>query len=167
MLGPTQLDKQIEQDETISKQLNSLNITGSKISKNIIIVPIENTLLYIEPIYQTMINESDVPSLKKVIVASGTKMAIGDNITEALENLLSQYALNIQIDRTEDIDGMIQSIIQANKNLKESSDSKNWEIMGRDIQELQDLIDILEKLIDEKEKTEFQETAPVNDTVNE
>lgn len=167
LLGPTQLDKQIEQDETISKQLNSLNITGSKISKNIIIVPIENTLLYIEPIYQTMINESDVPSLKKVIVASGTKMAIGDNITEALENLLSQYALNIQIDRTEDIDGMIQSIIQANKNLKESSDSKNWEIMGRDIQELQDLIDILEKLIDEKEKTEFQETAPVNDTVNE
>lgn len=167
LLGPTQLDKQIEQDETISKQLNSLNITGSKISKNIIIVPIENTLLYIEPIYQTMINESDVPSLKKVIVASGTKMAIGDNITEALENLLSQYALNIQIDRTEDIDGMIQSIIQANKNLKESSDSKNWEIMGRDIQELQDLIDILEKLIDEKEKTTVQETEPINDIENE
>lgn len=152
LLGPTQLDKQIEQDETISKQLNSLNITGSRISKRIIIVPIENTLLYIEPIYQTMINESNVPSLKKVIVASGTKMAIGDNIIEALENLLSQYALNIEIDRTDDIDGMIQSIINANNNLKESSGSNNWEIMGRDIQELQNLIDILEKLVDEEEK---------------
>lgn len=157
LLGPTQLDKQIEQDETISKQLNSLNITGSRISKKIIIVPIENTLLYIEPIYQTMINESNVPSLKKVIVASGTKMAIGDNIEEALENLLSQYALNIKIDRTDDINGMIQSIINANNNLKESSDSKNWEMMGRDIQELQDLIDILEQLVDEKEKNNDME----------
>ncbi|MCI8587565.1 MAG: COG1615 family transporter, partial [Clostridia bacterium] len=167
LLGPTQLDKQIEQDETISKQLNSLNITGSRISKKIIIVPIENTLLYIEPIYQTMINESNVPSLKKVIVASGTKMAIGDNIIEALENLLSQYALNIQIDRTDDIEGMIKSIIEANNNLKASSESHNWEIMGRDIQELQELIDILEKLIDEKEKNnETKSTEQVDSLEN-
>lgn len=168
LLGPTQLDKQIEQDETISKQINSLNITGSKISKNIIIVPIENTLLYIEPIYQTMINESDVPSLKKVIVASGTKMAIGDTIIEALENLLSQYALNIEIDRTEDIEGMIQAIIDANKNLKDSSESKNWEIMGRDIQELQNLIDILEKLYNEQKKENNQDTTKsINNLENE
>lgn len=156
ILGPTQLDKQIEQDETISKELESLNITGSKISKKIIIVPIENTLLYVEPIYQTMINESNVPSLKKVIVASGTKMAIGDNLSEALESLLSQYALNIEIDRTDDIDSMIQSIIDANNNLKESSESKNWEMIGNDIQELQDLIDMLEKIREEQQNEKVE-----------
>lgn len=165
ILGPTQLDKQIEQDETISKQLNALNRTGSRVSKKIVIVPIGNTLLYVEPIYQTMINESSVPSLKKVIVASGTKMAIGDTISEALENLLSQYALNIQIDRTDDIDGMIQSIIDANKNLKQSMGSKNWEMMGSDIQAMQELIDRLEKMFNEENK-ESETTQSIDNIVD-
>ena len=124
ILGPTQLDNQIEQDEVISKEIETLNVTGAKITKKIIIVPINNTLLYVEPIYQTIVNESNVPSLKKVIVASGTKMAIGDNLKEALASLLSQDALNIEINRTDDIEGLIQSIIQANKNLSESTTSK-------------------------------------------
>lgn len=168
ILGPTQLDKQIEQDETISEQIDALNITGSRISKKIIIVPIENTLLYIQPIYQTMINESNVPSLKKIIVASGTKMAIGDTLVEALENLLSQqYALNIEIDTTDDIQSTIQSIIEANKNLKESSESRNWGMIGSDIQELQNLIDILENLIDEQEEQKSSEDENQDEIKNQ
>lgn len=157
ILGPTQLDKQIELDETISKQLATLNTTGSKITKNIIIVPIENTLLYVEPIYQTMINESNVPVLKKVIVASGTKMAIGDNFSKALENLLSRYAVNIEIDNTENIEGLIQSIIKANNNLTESSQNGNWEMVGNDIQELQKLINSLENALKQDKENSTQE----------
>ena len=152
ILGPTQLDNQIEQDEVISKEIESLNVTGAKITKKIIIVPINNTLLYVEPIYQTIVNESNVPSLKKVIVASGTKMAIGDNLKEALASLLSQDALNIEINRTDDIEGVIQSIIQANKNLSESTTSNNWELIGSDVKELQTLINSLEKLLEEEKK---------------
>ena len=157
ILGPTQLDNQIEQDEVISKEIESLNVTGAKITKKIIIVPINNTLLYVEPIYQTIVNESNVPSLKKVIVASGTKMAIGDNLKEALASLLSQDALNIEINRTDDIEGVIQSIIQANKNLSESTTSNNWELVGSDVKELQTLINYLEKLLEE-EKGKQNET---------
>lgn len=152
ILGPTQLDNQIEQDEVISQEIEELNVTGAKITKKIIIVPINDTLLYVEPIYQTIVNESNVPSLKKVIVASGTKMAIGDNLAEALASLLSQDALNIEINRTDDIEGLIQSIIQTNKNLSESTKSNNWEMIGSDLNELQTLIDTLEKLMDEDKK---------------
>ena len=42
----------IFQDEVISKEIESVNVTGTKISKNIIIVPIDNSLLYIEQIFQ-------------------------------------------------------------------------------------------------------------------
>ena len=152
ILGPTLLDNQIEQDEVISKEIDELNVTGAKITKKIIIVPINNTLLYVEPIYQTMVNESNVPSLKKVIVASGTKMAIGDNLAEALTNLLSQHALNIEINRTDDIEGLIQLIIQANKNLEQSTQNNNWELIGSDLNELQSLIETLEKIMKEEEK---------------
>ena len=55
-----QLDKQIQEDEAISAELETLNATGTKLTKQMIIVPIDNTLLYVEPIYQTMLNESEV-----------------------------------------------------------------------------------------------------------
>ena len=159
------LDNQIEQDDVISEEIEELNVTGAKITKKIIIVPINNTLLYVEPIYQTMVNESNVPSLKKVIVASGTKMATGDNLAEALTKLLSQHALNIEINRTDDIEGLIQSIIQANKNLEESTQSNNWELIGSDLNELQSLIETLEKIMKEEKKSkEDQEGTRNQDT---
>ena len=85
-----QLDKQIEQDEVISNELELLNVTGTKLTKQMLVVPIENTLLYVEPIYQTMLNESEVPLLKKVVVASGNKVAIGDNLNNTF-SICSRY----------------------------------------------------------------------------
>ena len=127
---------------------------------------INNTLLYVEPIYQTIVNESNVPSLKKVIVASGTKMAIGDNLKEALANLLSQEALNIEINRADNIEDLIQSIIKSNKNLSESSKSNNWELVGSDLKELQTLINSLEKMMEEeKDKKENDELEGITSEV--
>lgn len=153
ILGPIQLDNQIDQDETISTELSTINVTGSKISKDMKIIPINNTVLYVETIYQTMTNEPNQPTtLKKVIVASGTKVAIGNTLEEAISNLLSQSAVNIEITNTEDVDGMIQAIINANKNLTESNDRNDWEMMGSDLKELQSLIDSLDKMIKENNK---------------
>ncbi len=151
ILGPTQLDNQIGQDETISAGLSAINVTGSKISKDMKIIPINNTVLYVETIYQTMANELNQPTtLKKVIVASGTKVAIGDTLDEALSNLLSQSAVNIDINNTEDVDGLIQAIIDANKNLTESNDRNDWEMMGSDLKRLQELINSLDKMVKEE-----------------
>lgn len=158
ILGPTQLDKQIEQDETISAELESLNVAGSKISKEMKIIPIEDTALYVETIYQTMTNEPDASTtLEKIIVASGTKVAIGDTLQGAIENLLSQSAVDIEVTNTEDLEGMIEAIINANKNLTESNDRNDWEMMGTDLNTLQTLIDSLEKMINEnKSESLFQ-----------
>ena len=152
ILGPTQLDKQIEQDETISAELATLSVTGSKISKDMKIIPIDNTVLYVETIYQTMTNEPNTTTtLEKVIVASGTKVAIGDTLDEAITNLLSQSAVNIEITNTEDIEGMIEAIINKNKDLTESSERSDWEMIGTDLKELQGLIESLEKMMEKNE----------------
>lgn len=158
ILGPSQLDNQIEQDETISAEHATLNVAGSKISKEMKIIPIDNTVLYVETVYQTMTNEPNTPTtLEKVIVASGTKVAIGDTLQEAINNLLSQSAVNIEVTNTEDIEGMIEAIINANKNLTESNNRNDWEMMGTDLKELQGLIESLEKMMeDNKTKSLFQ-----------
>ena len=154
-----QLDTLVEQDDRISKELDSLDVSGTKIEKSIITIPINNTLLYIEPIYQVMLNESQVPVLKKIIVASGNKVAIGNDLKEAIANLLSQDAMSIEVD-TENKEEIIMRIINANKNLEESSKSNDWELIGKDMKKLQQLISELEVVM-EKDKTEGKEKEKV------
>ena len=167
ILGPTQLDTQIAQDETIQSQIDSLSVTGAKVTRNMIIVPVENTLLYVEPIYQTLVNESNIPVLKKVIVASGNKVAIGNNLQEATQSLISKSATKIELNSTDDIEGLIDSIIKANDNLSESLESNNWEIMGTDIQKLQSLINTLKKKNNEEKKNDNNTVAEENIVSNE
>lgn len=158
ILGPMQLDTQIEQDEDISRELEALNVTGTRITKNMIIVPLDNTLLYVEPVYQQYINESDsVPTLKKVIVASGSKLAIGDNLTQALRNLVSQYAVDIEVENTDSVDDLVEAIIKANGNLKQSTSNSDYEMIGKDIQKLQDLINQLENVVEEEKQKEKED----------
>ena len=146
ILGPMQIDTQLEQDERISKEIGSINVT------------INNSLLYVEPIYQQYINEDvSTPILKKIVVASGNKVAIGDSIEEALNNLVSQYAVDIEIENTDDINGLMESIIKINKELKKSSESGNWEMMGKDVSRLQELINKLEALFKEENKNKENE----------
>ena len=153
ILGANQLDNLIEQDETISAELNSLNVAGAKISKEMKIIPINNTLLYIETIYQTKTNEINQPiTLEKVIVASGTKVAIGEDLEGALNKLLSQSAVNLEVNNTEDIEGLIDTIIKANNNLTDSNSRNDWEMMGSDIKTLQELIQRLDKMRQENSK---------------
>ncbi len=169
IIGVSQLDSQIAQDENIQSEIEALTVTGSKITKNMIIVPVENTLLYIEPVYQTLLNESNLPILKKVIVASGNKVAIGDNLQEAIGNLISQEATNIEIKSTDNKDDLIDSIIKANDNLSDSLNSNSWDLMGTDIKKLQELIGNLKEQVEEEknENNEDEEnTTQTNDTDN-
>ena len=155
VIGPMQLDTQIEQDEEISTTIQNLNVTGTKLIRNMIMVPIDNTILYVEPIYQVMLNETEtVPVLKKIIVAVGNKVAIGNNLTEAMKNLSSQSAINIEVSNTDNIDSIIEEIIKANKNVEISTQNQDWEMMGKDIASLQSLIDRLEELVTEQKEEE-------------
>lgn len=154
-----QLDTQIEQDERISKEIESLNVNGTKITKNMIIVPIDNTLLYIEPIYGQYINEENaLPTLKKIVVASGNKVAIGNDLKEALTNLVSQYAVDIEVENTDSVEDLVSAIIKANNNLQTSTDNSDWEMMGKDMKKLQELITKLE-VVQKEEKEKANEIA--------
>ena len=159
VVGTMQLVKQLEEDKTISQELAKIEVTGTKIIKNLMIIPINNTLIYVEPIYQVAVNESQAPILKKVVVASGNKVSIGNNLKEALENLLSHYAVDIEIENTEDIEDLIQLIIKANNNLEESNRSNDWELIGKDMKKLQALIKKIEQIVEPEKGTIIQEIA--------
>ena len=92
-----------------------------------------------------MLNESEIPVLKKVIVASGNTVTIGDDLNSALSNFFNdEYAVDLEIVNTDDIYELIDSVIKANNNLKQSVSSSDFEMIGKDISSLQTLINQLE-----------------------
>lgn len=168
VLGLIQLDTQIEQNEGIARQISSLNVTGTKLTKQIVVVPVNDKLLYVEAIYQQYINEEDaLPTLKKIVVASGNKVAIGDNLKSALANLVSQNAIDIEIQNTDDIEGLIELIIKANHNLEQSTANGDWEMVGKDMQKLQDLVDKLEIVYNDEKQKENNKKADSADESEE
>ena len=91
-------------------------------------------------------------------------MAIGDNLTKALRNLLSEYATNVEVENTDTVEGLLEAIIKANNNLEESNNTNDWEQIGKDLKRLQSLISQLEELqkeLDKKEK-ENAKNNPLN-----
>ncbi len=170
VLAPIQLETQINQDETIASELASLNVSGTKISKKLIAVPIEDTLLYVETYYQQYINEaSQKPTLKRIVVASGNKVAIGDTLQDALKNLSSKSAVDINVQTSDDMDDLVKSIIKANENIKNSSKNNDWKLFGEDMQELSRLIDQLQNVVNQSEKSRdenLDSSMPLENSTN-
>ena len=134
----------------------------------------ENTILYVEPVYQIRLNEDGIPVLKKVVVSSGNKVAIGDDLEEAITNLLSENnSFEIEYVDMENIEEVIDSIIEANNNLQDSMDAQDLEMVGKDLETLQTLLEQLEILrnqeLEEQTETDNEEenNSYENNTTND
>ena len=84
----------------------------------------------------------------------GNKLAIGDNLEEAISNLFTDYAVDLEIVDMQDLESVIDAIIRSNGNLEESLNSNNFEMIGKDLSELESLIKRLEELRNEEKKEE-------------
>lgn len=92
--GPMQVEAMIDQNTEISKEFSLWNSSGSKYSRgNMFVVPIEDSLLYIEPVYLEASNES-IPEVKRVIVAYGDQIAYKATLAEALNDLFGEGSAN-------------------------------------------------------------------------
>jgi uncharacterized membrane protein (UPF0182 family) len=88
VFGPSQVEGRIDQEPTISQQLTLWDQRGSNVIRgNLIVVPINDSFLYVEPIY-LQATTSGLPELKRVILASGDRIVMRETLDEALTALL-------------------------------------------------------------------------------
>ncbi|WP_443662529.1 UPF0182 family protein [Clostridium sp.] len=88
--SPVLFKQQINQDTVISKELSLWNTQGSQVQfGETVIVPIKNSLLYVEPMYLRAKGKTSIPEMKKVIVSYGGKIILDDNIELALEQIFN------------------------------------------------------------------------------
>ena len=87
--GPYQIQARINQNPDISQQYSLWNQMGSKvILGNLLVFPIENALLYVEPLYIRAEN-GQLPELQRVIAAYSDKIVMGNDLTSTLAALFS------------------------------------------------------------------------------
>ena len=146
------IDTQIEKDEKVQKELRELTTLGTELKTVRILLPYENTTLYIKTIYQVFLNEDSVPVLKKVIVANKGKVGIGNNLKEAMQRMLTENAIDIDVRDLANEDELKDAIIKQNKTLKDVIKQGDFEYTGKDIQKLIKLVDQLEEVSKEKKK---------------
>lgn len=88
VFGPIQVEGRIDQEPEISQQLTLWNQQGSRVIRgNMIVIPVENSFLYIEPIYLQSAT-SALPELKRVIAATNTHIVMRETLEEALTALV-------------------------------------------------------------------------------
>jgi uncharacterized membrane protein (UPF0182 family) len=82
--GPRQIEARIDQDPTISSQLTLWGQKGSQVIRgNLLVIPIEKSVLYVEPIY-LQAERGQLPELKRVIVASGNRIVMEPTLAQSL-----------------------------------------------------------------------------------
>ncbi len=82
-----QIAARINQDQNISKDLTLWNQQGSTVVRGqTLVLPVDNTFLYVEPIY-IQATEARMPQLKKVVLAEGNTLIYSDTYEQALAQL--------------------------------------------------------------------------------
>jgi uncharacterized membrane protein (UPF0182 family) len=86
--GPLQIQARIDQDPQLSSQLTLWNQQGSTVIRgNLLVIPLEDTLLFVEPIY-LQAERSPMPELRIVVLATQDRLAYAARFSEALTQLL-------------------------------------------------------------------------------
>jgi uncharacterized membrane protein (UPF0182 family) len=85
--GPALVNSRINQQPEVSQEITLLDTSGSKVRLgNLLVIPIEQSLLYIRPLYVEATG-TPLPQLKKVIVVFGDKVVMKDSLREAVSTL--------------------------------------------------------------------------------
>jgi len=92
VFGPMQIEARISQEQTISKDLTLWNQQGSQVLRGqMLVLPVGDTLLYIEPIY-IQASEAKMPQLKKIAMAIGNRLIYTDTYEQAVAELAGMRA---------------------------------------------------------------------------
>lgn len=148
--SPILFKNRIQQDPNISKEISLWAGKGSEvIYGDIIIVPIEDSLLYLNTIYLKANSENSMPEMKRVILSNGDKIVIEENIEKALlklfnynsfeENKNSNKDETPKTETTSDKSGVKEAADLFNKAI-EAQKNGDWTTYGEFINKLGDVL---------------------------
>ncbi len=158
--GPMQVENRINADMQISKELNLWSQGGSQVIRgNMIVVPIENSILYVEPIYIASSNKTTLPELKQVAVAFDEKIVMKATLQEALYALFGEKApenkgelIPTEPDENNGVltyEEVARAVINRFENVKDATAKSDWKNFGESMTALEKSIEDLKETVKE------------------
>lgn len=93
--GPNQIESRVDQNTEISRQLSLWDQRGSSVVRgNLIVVPIEESFLYVEPIY-LIAQDLQIPQLQRVIVSYGERVVMERTLDQALNAVFGEQVVAV------------------------------------------------------------------------
>jgi uncharacterized protein len=90
--GPRQIVNRINQDTDISRQVTLWDQRGSEVIRGeLLVIPIEESLIYVQPLFLRA-QGGTIPEMKRVVVASGNRVVMGETLDQALEAMFGNGA---------------------------------------------------------------------------
>jgi uncharacterized membrane protein (UPF0182 family) len=144
--GTLHIENRIDADAAISKELSLWNQGGSSVLRgNLLVIPIEDSLIYVEPIYITTSNSAAVPEVKRIIVSYGDKVVMRETLEECFEELFGEGTEKIEdapVDVSQAYDA-VAAAIEAYDRAQSAMSSGSWTTFGSAMSDLGNAIDIL------------------------
>jgi uncharacterized membrane protein (UPF0182 family) len=156
--GPMQIESFIDQQTEISKEFSLWNSAGSSYNRgNMFVIPIEDSLVYVEPIYLEATNSS-LPEVKRVIIYYNDRIAYEPSLGQALDAMFgagSGSPLNGEAPQPGedpsdtpggeilDTDALIRRAVEAYNNAISAQQRGDWASYGRYLRELEDYLNRL------------------------
>ena len=91
--GPMQIEARIDQDTEISQKITLWSQSGSSVIRgNTLVIPIEDSIMYIEPLYLEATEKGTLPQLKRVILAYGNQVTMQETLDQAISEVFGGVA---------------------------------------------------------------------------
>jgi len=142
IFGPLQIEALIDQDSQISEQLTLWGQVGSRVIRgNLLVIPIENSILYVEPLY-LLAEESQLPQLERVIIAFGDKIVMEENLEDALSTIFGFMTDSEGVPRDlEEREGELAShALELYNRALTDLKAGNWEDFGEGLKDLEEAL---------------------------
>src|SRR5699024_8998848 len=147
--GPQQIENRINQDSTISQQLNLWSQGGSEVIRgHMLVIRLEDTILYVEPIYIESSNESSLPEDKRVVDGYDDHIVMESSFDKAIEKILGL----IDPENASDTDKDSDKEDKEDKDSEEAEDAEDKEEVEEEdppIMDAQETLSEISELFDE------------------
>ena len=106
--GTEQIEAQIDQNTEISKEFTLWNSSGTTYRRgNLFVIPINTSVLYVEPVYLEAQNSS-IPEVKRIIMVYKDQIAYGETLADCIISLFG-YDINADASVTPDNSSVIDN----------------------------------------------------------
>ncbi len=141
--GPSQVATRINQDPDISQIFTLLDQQGSSVIKgNLFVVPIDQSVLYYQPIYLQG-EQNPLPEFKFVVVVFQDKIIMEESLTDAIASIFGEGAVSESIEESEG-----ESALDILAKATEAFESAQKELQNGNLGRYQTLIDQAQQYVD-------------------